>query len=615
MKKVRFQLSVTQRILIASFLTFALVLFCAAIPLSQSIEKIEVVQGNAVLPFYDADVTRYSLEGEWILAREAGERMYQKVPSVAWEEGSGTYTLHLNVPESEAGFPLELFTRNMGTSGVVYINGEYIGEQGTYSESEEKAEASALAEIYPFVPRAGDNLIEIRVSNYTHPRAGLWEQVLIARSPDLENMYERQVTVDILLFGITMFIVLYIIAMALQLKEYSLLYFAAAVFFVALGNSTRYTFSIYRLLPAIDYVFVKKASLAFYLFGGGYIAKSFAADLLRNRRNLLINIMFHISIFAGILILILPFKTGYRISIISFPFLLIVFSVFIIKQYQSMFTYFSLNSFWWAFPRLCIQILLLYGTAHDSYTFVTGRYETDMLPYMSTIYAVIYSLLLVQTILEDRRRLERAKSQIITTADRTRESLRNSLHDNLGQMTHGLEFLSESMVRSGKVDPDRIQLINETARDINRELRSLLGDLSPSRLDSLGFEKAVEKMVEQNSNMYETPIELNMRDVDFPLWSATAEQLYLVIRESLTNALRHAKPTKVSVNLVLNKGFYVLEIVNNGLTDVPFIPKTVKGHGIDIMRYRMESLGGTMFVHAEKGGLFRVHAEIPREEI
>ena len=611
----RAHMSVGFRIVIASIISLVLVIFVSVIPISHASHHIPVLEGKAVLPQFDSTITHYSLDGDWLLTKERGEPEFQKVPAVAWGNGYGVYSLSLAVPSSEEGIPLQLFTRNMGTSGIVSVNGEYIGEQGVYGESPALAEASALTSAYTFTPHSGDNLIEISVSNFTHPRGGLWEQVLIARAPVLQNLYDRQVSLDSFLFGIIVFISIYICALSIQLREYSLLYFALAIFFVALGNSTRYTFSIYRIFPWIDYVLVKKSALSFFYLGGGFIAKSFAADLLRKRKSLLINIIFVISVCAGLLILLLPYRTGYTVSIFFYPFLFFVFSIFIIHQYQSIFTYFTLKSLLWAVPRLIIQMLLLYGTAHDSYSFVTGRYDVDMLPYMSTLYAIVYSLLLVQTILDNRQRLEVAKSQIITIADKTRESLRNALHDRLGQMTHGLEFLSESLIRSGRVDQERLKMINETAKDINSELRSLLGELSPSRLEDLGFKKAVEDMVKMETKIYGIPIVLFLDDVDFAIWSLAAEHLYLVIRESLTNAVHHASPTRIEVTLRFENERYILDVVNDGLEKVRFIPKVVKGHGIDIMRYRIEALGGSMFVHAEGKGLFRVHVEIPQEEI
>jgi signal transduction histidine kinase len=87
---------------------------------------------------------------------------------------------------------------------------------------------------------------------------------------------------------------------------------------------------------------------------------------------------------------------------------------------------------------------------------------------------------------------------------------------------------------------------------------------------------------------------------------------YRVIQESLTNAIRHAGPGAVELDLRYRTDELVLQIDSHGRARVP--AGSVPGSGLIGMRERVEALGGSVTAGPHGDG-FRVLARLPYESV
>ena len=73
------------------------------------------------------------------------------------------------------------------------------------------------------------------------------------------------------------------------------------------------------------------------------------------------------------------------------------------------------------------------------------------------------------------------------------------------------------------------------------------------------------------------------------------EVFFEIIREAITNAIRHAKSDYIRIDIDKSQNHYKMNITNNGLK-----PKTkiVEHEGIKGMRRKMTELGGSLFIKA-----------------
>ena len=115
----------------------------------------------------------------------------------------------------------------------------------------------------------------------------------------------------------------------------------------------------------------------------------------------------------------------------------------------------------------------------------------------------------------------------------------------------------------------------ETARQLRESLRDRVLSLTREAADTLGFEPKV---------LFDGPI-----DTRVPAEVGT--QLVATLEEALSNVARHAKASRVEVEIVLD-GDLVLRVTDDGVGPPP--PGTHRGRGLENMRARAERLGGRL---------------------
>lgn len=87
------------------------------------------------------------------------------------------------------------------------------------------------------------------------------------------------------------------------------------------------------------------------------------------------------------------------------------------------------------------------------------------------------------------------------------------------------------------------------------------------------------------------------------------EGLYLICAEAITNAVRHAEATKISIRVTASPERVVADIVDDGVGGA----RAGDGSGIHGILARAAALGGAAVLHSPAGCGTRVHVELPRE--
>lgn len=199
-----------------------------------------------------------------------------------------------------------------------------------------------------------------------------------------------------------------------------------------------------------------------------------------------------------------------------------------------------------------------------------------------------------------------------TVREDERAHLARELHDELG-----------ALLTAAKLDVARIRrMTRTTAPEIDDRLvhmsqlldqgialkRRIIEDLRPSALSNLGLIPALEILMQefgQRSGL-QLSLELGNATTD----DAGRLALYRLVQEALTNVLRHAKARHVRVTLGEADGWLQLQIRDDGQG---FNPDAVGAghHGLLGMRYRIESLGGTLQLLSAPGRGTLVLARLP----
>jgi signal transduction histidine kinase len=93
--------------------------------------------------------------------------------------------------------------------------------------------------------------------------------------------------------------------------------------------------------------------------------------------------------------------------------------------------------------------------------------------------------------------------------------------------------------------------------------------------------------------------------------SAHELAIYQIAKEALANALRHSQARNIDVSLTQEDAITV-SVADDGVGFDPLVARA-SHYGLQIMRDRAKTIGGTLFVDSLPGGGCRVTLSLPRE--
>jgi signal transduction histidine kinase len=105
------------------------------------------------------------------------------------------------------------------------------------------------------------------------------------------------------------------------------------------------------------------------------------------------------------------------------------------------------------------------------------------------------------------------------------------------------------------------------------------------------------------------PVDVAVEGVPRSLPTGVEISAYRIVQEALTNALKHARASRVAVRIAYGNGLE-LDVVDDGIGTGA---SPTGGHGIIGMRERVALYGGTLDAGPLGGSGFRVRASFPLE--
>lgn len=196
----------------------------------------------------------------------------------------------------------------------------------------------------------------------------------------------------------------------------------------------------------------------------------------------------------------------------------------------------------------------------------------------------------------------RTAAELATARERLR--LADDLHDILGHALEVVAFKSELAARMQAVDPDRaaaeMEEVQRVARASLTEVRALVRNTRPT---DLATELAGARAVLATAG-----VDLVVRGDATQVAPAAGSVLGRVLREAMTNVLRHAEPRSCTIEIDVADGEARLRVVNDG---------ALPGDGADpgtglvaLDRYLQEH-AGRLDAGPGPGGTFRLDAVLP----
>ncbi|MGI4864745.1 MAG: histidine kinase [Janthinobacterium lividum] len=191
-----------------------------------------------------------------------------------------------------------------------------------------------------------------------------------------------------------------------------------------------------------------------------------------------------------------------------------------------------------------------------------------------------------------------------------RQRLAADLHDDVGnlltQVSLQADLLRETPAASAEQSLARLQRLSDTSRRASRQMADVVWGLHTSALT------LPELLTHMRDHAHEVLPAAGLA-VDFgvapdlaahPPAPLTCQYLYLIYKEALHNAVKHARhATLVSVRVFADGPHLGLRVQDDGQALATAAePGRAGGHGLRNMRQRAEALGGTLHAAAEPAG-------------
>jgi signal transduction histidine kinase len=201
---------------------------------------------------------------------------------------------------------------------------------------------------------------------------------------------------------------------------------------------------------------------------------------------------------------------------------------------------------------------------------------------------------------------ERLEEEILKVSDREQRRIAHDLHDSLCQHLTATalagQVLDERLAAKSLPEAADAAKVVQLVEEGITLARNLARGLEPVEMDANGLMAAFQELAGRITKS--TRIRC-VFECDAPVLvqnDKAATHLYRIAQEAVHNAIRHAKPKRIGINLSESNGVVSLRIEDDGI-GLPESRPGGPGLGIRIMAHRASMIGGSFTIEpAPTGG-------------
>jgi signal transduction histidine kinase len=210
--------------------------------------------------------------------------------------------------------------------------------------------------------------------------------------------------------------------------------------------------------------------------------------------------------------------------------------------------------------------------------------------------------------------LRRLAAHAESIKESERKRIAREIHDDLGQNLLALRIEVDLLAsRTGKRHPrlhTRARWMLEQIDATIKSVRQIINDLRPNVLD-LGLIAAVDWQIAEFRRRTGIACEVVSHNHELHLSDRCATTLFRILQESLTNVSRHARATKVRVELAVDPESIAMTISDNGIGLTKAGGQKPGSFGLVGIEERVRILGGKCIITSGPNAGTTVHVSIP----
>lgn len=213
--------------------------------------------------------------------------------------------------------------------------------------------------------------------------------------------------------------------------------------------------------------------------------------------------------------------------------------------------------------------------------------------------------------LQERRELDRLVEQRL---DEERRLIARELHDEFAQSVTAIRSLAVAIATHEAVkspSAEAAQLISTEAARLYDAMHGLIPRLAPLSLDTIGLAETLEGFVREWQHRH-PGIRFTLRhEISTPLGASVSLAVYRIIQESVINAVRHAQPSTIAVEVDCTMRLRV-RVTDDG-SGLPEDWSRPGHFGLRGLKERVMQLGGELQLLNQQPHGTAVVADIPLE--
>lgn len=202
--------------------------------------------------------------------------------------------------------------------------------------------------------------------------------------------------------------------------------------------------------------------------------------------------------------------------------------------------------------------------------------------------------------------------ELATLAERAR--IAREIHDNVGHQLTRASLQTEALRVVHANEPGIAADFADVKRTVDEALQLVRSSVHALNDNAANLSVQLERIVEGARSDGGPQIELEVLTEHAP--ANIANCFAAILREALSNTMRHARAQNVTVRCMEHPSFYQLIVTDDGAGATPVNSRNAaEGMGLGSMRERVEALGGTFTAGPRAGAPgWRVFATVPKQQ-
>ncbi len=186
---------------------------------------------------------------------------------------------------------------------------------------------------------------------------------------------------------------------------------------------------------------------------------------------------------------------------------------------------------------------------------------------------------------------------IIEAEEKERIRIARELHDGVGQQISAVKLNMNAFadkIQQGEENKEQYAAIMDMVDDAVKEVRSVSHNMMPNALIRFGLAKAVREFIDKIAATGALKVDLQIIGLNDRLESTTETVLYRVMQETVSNIIKHAGASNISIQLIKDADSLTMMIEDNGKGFDTRKISEYGGIGLKNIISRVEYLNGTV---------------------